>query len=377
MLPADLHYAEEMKWLYPLHVPAACRVLDLSSEVPLHELNYISMLSRLTSLTLEMQHSDYCKASQFPPNFSVEPYIGHDAFMASLTCLSKLQVLHLKRLEASAAAMGVIARLSSLRHVDILHVFPIPCYFQQCTQLTHLALSSHVDGWTPFEVWLPLARPHHVDNLARVVLTKQHIGNMEPKAQSAHDAVSLRVETRRFMNTSEPANWLPAWACLGDHWSPLVGNLRKLGMDCLPSEWPLFSHLTSVCLHKVEADDLPVWFSQLKQLKLLKLMYSSFPVLPVSLYVLDGLHTLILSEVAYEVTQDISRLADLPHLTKLCLGMRSETTRLMGRGKTTSSTEMQCLQQLEVACLAREVPLRRMRSGCCPWDFSSQPSVYY
>lgn len=144
LLPADLQYVEDMKRLFPLHVPAACRKLALLPEVPLHELDYISTLSGLTFLTLEMQDSDYGISIQFSPNFSVEPGIGHDAFMASLTCLPELQVLHLKRLEASAIAMGVIAQLSSLRHVEILHFRPIPCYFQHCTQLTHLALSSRL-----------------------------------------------------------------------------------------------------------------------------------------------------------------------------------------------------------------------------------------
>ena len=225
------------------------------------------------------------------------------------------------------------------------------------------------------EVWLPLKCPAHIDNLARVVLVKQGNSDVEPKAQSAFDVVSLSVETRRFVDSLGPPKWLPAWACLDNQWSPLIGNLAKLGMDGFPSEWPSFSRLTSVCLQKVEADGLPDWFSQLKQLQHLELISSSFPVLPISLYALDGLHTLILSEVAFEVTQDITRLADLLHLTRLCLGMRSEAYSIMGRGKTTSCTELQFLQQLASACLAREVPLTGRGAGDGMWDFSSWQHV--
>ncbi|DBA89773.1 TPA: hypothetical protein ACH3X2_004648 [Trebouxia sp. C0005] len=266
-----------------------CVSLRADLHKPLRQLSSISMLTQLTSLTLD---SDVESNQRLPEG---------------LTALSRLRQIRLTHIPAPAF-------LSAFPHLVDVHLSPstdeaAKVDLQQCTAMTCLQVTGTPDPETSVVI-LPSGKHVSLQHLSlQADCTIDHL-------LSASNLTYLELSPKSMQTVCWPA-YLPSLQSLTVHIRVLDFGERTDRLTELPYEWQNYIGITQLIIPSYYAADLPPWFSCLQDLKVLRMPEARLPSFPTSLLQLARLESLDLANMHSLLTVDVVGLASLPCLTYL------------------------------------------------------------
>lgn len=295
-----------------------CVSLTADLHKPLRHLPNISMLTQLTSLTLD---SDVESNRHLPE---------------SLTELSRLRQIGLKHVHAPAflSAFGNLVDLhlalstDETASVDLL----------QCTALTRLRVTGTPDPNTSI-LALPAGRHVTLRHLSlQADCTVQHL-------TCASDLTHLEISPKTMQTVCWPV-CLSSLRSLTVHIRVLDFGERSDRLTKLPCEWQHYTGLTQLSIPAYYAAELPMWFSSLQNLKILRMPEARLPSFPTCLLRLTQLETLDLANMHSMMTIDVVGLASVTSLTYVNFDFNDDNDNRMNigdeyaqQGATTGSIE--------------------------------------
>jgi len=266
-----------------------CVSLTADLHKPLRQLSNISMLTQLTSLTLD---SDVESNRRLPEG---------------LTALSRLCQISLKHIPAPAF-------LSAFPDLVDVHLSPSTdeaarVDLHQCTAVTRLQVTGTPDPESSVIV-LPSGNHVALQHLSlQADCTIDHL-------PCASNLTYLEISPKSMQTVCWPV-CLPSLHSLTVHIRVLDFGERTDRLTELPDEWQHYTGITQLIIPSYYAADLPHWFSCLQDLKVLRMPEARLPSFPSCLVQLARLESLDLANMHSLLTVDVVGLASLPCLTYL------------------------------------------------------------
>ena len=288
-MDADLQDPLLLKPIFCQLLSGQCVSLRADFHKPLRQLSSISMLTQLTSLTLE---SDVESNQRLPEG---------------LTALSRLRQISLTYIPAPAF-------LSAFPHLVDVHLSPstdeaAKVDLQQCTAMMRLQVTGTPDPETSVVI-LPSGKHVALQHLSlQADCTIDHL-------PSASNLTYLEISPKSMQTVCWPVS-LPSLHSLTVHIRVLDFGERTDRLTELPREWRNYTSITQLIIPSYFAPDLPQWFSCMQDLKVLRMPEARLPTFPTCLLQLARLESLDLANMHSLLTVDVVGLASLPCLTYL------------------------------------------------------------
>ena len=321
-----------------------CKVAHIGLLTTPQQLRGLAALSNLTSLSLTLT----------PP--PAGPSGGHDLLLKHPANMRHLESLTLENLAALPYATAILSSLAKLQGLHIIASTAVTYDFEPCTQLTLLSFSLTCKQRAV--VLLPTSAMGGDASLANLkLLSICNVHNLEFALQLT--CLGVSSASLQHSNVQWPYN-LPH---LEDFWDLEYLSLTDDVVHALPAEWGWYTNLLRLSLQNLHVDELPAWFSNLQRLQELEMNYARFLAFPASLSQLSALERLEMYGLRAYFAQNVVDLAALPKLTSLAFGEMLPEPELAydpdEDHKVLSGEELQHMQQLEIACLLRKIPLVR------------------
>jgi len=344
---ADLQNPLLLKPLFCQLLSSQCVSLRADVHKPLRQLSNISMLTQLTSLTLD---SDGESNQRLPEGF---------------TALSKLRQISLTYIPAPAF-------LSAFPHLVDVHLSPSTdeaarVDLEQCTAMTRLQVTGTPDPETSVVI-LPSGKHVALQHLSlQADCTIDHLS-------SASNLTYLEISPKSMQTVCWPVS-LPALHSLTVHIRVLDFGERTDRLTELPHEWQNYTSITQLIIPSYYAADLPHWFSCLQDLKVLRMPEARLPSFPTCLLQLARLQSLDLANMHSLSTVDVVGLASLSCLTYLNFDFNDDNDSRMNIDNGYACEELSSIEESRFLYLNRlQQALEHRQQQLTPVDVTKHNS---